>query len=134
MSKVNPAGNMFLDLIEELMGLLKNANASKIKVVMASYERDEHGKNKVVSGKHSIATRGFEITGMDKEVQENLRTEYEAGPLTNLMILWMERCPDENKLRIVRFGPDTKPTSPGGPVYDAVEQDAISHYLRKPAK
>lgn len=108
MAQVNPPGTMFLGLIEELMDLLKKPEVSRVQVVMASYELDQHDENKLVDGKHSVALRGFVIRGMNKEVQENLREQFEAGPITHLMIFWIERFQNENKVGILRFDPVTK--------------------------
>jgi hypothetical protein len=69
MAEVNPAGTMFLGLVDELMDLVKNADVSRIEVVMAGYELDRDGEKKLINGKHSIAQRAFKIRGMNKDVQ-----------------------------------------------------------------
>jgi hypothetical protein len=118
MTETNPAGTMFLSLIEELMDLVGNPDVSRIEVVMASYDLDEHRGKKLVGGKHSIAKRAFVIRGMNKDVQENLRIEFDSGPITHLIILWTERFQNEKK---VERRVD----------YDAVEKSVISDYLRQ---
>ena len=87
----NPKGTVFVELIAELMDLLKNPNVSRIEVVMANYELDDNGQRKVDGGKEVVAIRPFIVRGMDKEVQDELRKELDSGPITLLMILWIDR-------------------------------------------
>ena len=44
--ETNPKGTVFVELIAELMDLLKNPNVSRIEVVMANYELDDNGQRK----------------------------------------------------------------------------------------
>ena len=129
-----PAGTMFLGLIEELMDLVGNPDVSRIEVLMACYELDEHGEKKLVGGKHSIAKRAFVIRGMDKAVQDELREQFDAAPLTHMMILWMEQFQNERKMGIASFDPATQKKVTRASDYDVVEKSMISDYLKRQTK
>jgi hypothetical protein len=73
MSQVNPAGAAILGLIETLIDLVKNPDASRIEVAMASYHLDAQGLKIREGGKHSIALRSFEVKDMNSDTQEQLR-------------------------------------------------------------
>ena len=135
MAEANPAGTMFLGLVDELMDLVKNSDVSRLEVVMAGYELDKDGEKKLISGKHSIAQRAFKIRGMNKDVQEKLREQFDAGPINYLMILWMERFQNESKMGILTFDPVTRQKRERGAFdYDNVEKSAISDYLQRQTK
>jgi hypothetical protein len=134
MTQFNPPGTMFLGLIEELMDLLKKPEVSRIEVVMASYEHNQNGENKLLDGKHSVALRGFVIRGMNKEVQEKLREQFEAEPITHLVIFWIERFQNENKVGILRFDPVTKKKAIHNSPLDEVEKNALSDYVQRQTK
>jgi hypothetical protein len=128
MSEINPAGTMFLGLVGELMDLVKNPNATRIEVVMAGYELDDLGVNKLVGGKHSIAIRAFAINGMNKEVQEKLREQFDAGSITHLMVLWVR----PGGMGMAKFDPSTnQKTAAGIAGCDDVEKSMISGYLHR---
>jgi hypothetical protein len=131
MAQGNQPGTMFLGLIEEVMDLLKDPDVSRIEVIMASYDLDEHSEKKLVGGKHSVAKRAFVIRGMNKDVQDKLREQFDAGPITHLMILWMERFQNESKMGILTFDPVTKQKAARVTDYDAVVKSAISDYLQR---
>ncbi len=99
---------------------------------MASPELDEQGGEKLVNGKLSIVKRAFVIRGMDKNVQDRLREQYDALPISHLLILWMERFEKENKLGFFAINPETKAKIVSGTDYDAVEKSVISDYLNRP--
>jgi hypothetical protein len=132
MSELNPAGTMFLGLIDALMDLVMKPTVSKIEVIMAGYELDDHGAEKLVNGQHSIEIRPFPISSMNEDVQEKLREEFESAPISHLMILFMERFQNESKMGIVKFGGEQK--TGGMSNYDAVEKTAISGYLHRLTK
>jgi len=134
MTAINPPGTMFLGLIEELMDLVKNPAVSRIEVLMANYELDERGEKKMVDGKHSIAKCAFAIRGMNKEVQDKLRQQFEAALISHLMILWMEQFQNERKMGIASFNPVTKKKAVRPSDYDAVEKSMISDYLQGQTK
>jgi hypothetical protein len=131
MAQGNPPGTMFLGLIEELIDLVKNSDVSRIEVIMASYDLDEHGEKKLVGGEHSVAKRAFVIRGMNKDVQNKLREQFDAGPITHLVILWMERFQNESKMGILTFDPVTKQKAANVTDYDAVVKSAIADYLQR---
>jgi len=134
MADVNPAGTAFLGLIDALIDLTKDPNVSNIEVVMGSYEVDEQGKDKLVDGQLSVALRGFAVRGMNKDVQEGLRKQIEAGPLAYLMILWTDRSRKESPLGIMTFDPVTKRQKQGMAGLDKVQKSAISEYLQRVTK
>jgi hypothetical protein len=101
---------------------------------MGSYELDEQGKEKLVDGQHSVALRPFIVRGMNKDVQEQLRQQIEAGPLAYLMILWTERFAKENKLGVLTLDPETKQQTSGMGSLDKVQKFAISDYLQRQTK
>jgi hypothetical protein len=134
MGEANPAGTAFLGLIDALIDLTKDPNVSNIEVVMGSYEIDEQGKDKLIDGQLSVALRGVVVRGMNKAVQEELRKEIEAGPLSYLMILWTERSA-RGPLGIMTFDPVTKQQrEPGVAGLDKVQKSAIADYLQRAAK
>ncbi len=135
MSEVHPAGTAFLGLIEMLIDLVNNPDVSRIEIVMGSYEADEQGKDKLVDGQLSIALRPFIVRGMNKAVQDELRKEMEAGPLSYLMVLWMEQFEKENKLGLFLIDPETKQQkAPGVAGLDKIEKSAIADYLQRQTK
>jgi hypothetical protein len=128
MSEVNPAGTVFLNLVAELMDLVKDSNASRIEVVMASCDRDGQGKEKLVNGKMSYTKRAFAIRGMDKNSQEKIRAEVDASPISHLMVLWVQ----PGGLGMLRFDPVTnQKTTAGIDGCDAVEKSMIADYLNR---
>jgi hypothetical protein len=134
MAGINPEGTMFLGLIDSLIDVVKDPAISRIEVIMSSYELDGDGKKKLVSGKHSIAQRAFVIRGMNKEVQDKLREQFDASPIISLMILWMERFQNENKMGVLTFDPATKQKTHRVSDYDDVEKSVIANYLQRQAK
>lgn len=132
MGEVHPAGTEFLGLIDALIDLTKDPNVSNIEVVMGSYEGDEQGKDKLIDGQLSVALRSFIVRGMNKDVQEQLRKQIEAGPLSYLMILWTDRS--AKGLGILTFDPETKQRKPGVAGLDKVQKSAVSDYLQRQTK
>jgi hypothetical protein len=133
MADVNLAGTAFLGLIDALIDLTGDPNVSNIEVVMGSYEVDEQGQDKLIDGQLSIALRGVVVRGMNKAVQEELRKQIEAGPLSYLMILWTDRA-GKGTLGILTFDPVTKEQTSGTGSLDKVQKSAISDYLRRATK
>jgi hypothetical protein len=127
MHNVNPAGTMFLGLVDQLIDLTGDPNVSKIEIAMASYEPNN---NEEKQDKQSIAIRSFVVNGMNKEIQEQIRQQFDAKPLTHLMILWKERFENENKLGIYIFDPLTSQQADNRSSYDPIEKAAISGYLQ----
>jgi len=135
MSDINPPGTLFLGLVEELMDILKNPHNSNVEVVIASYEVDQEGKTKMIDGKDSIAMRAFEIGGMNREVQETLRAEIDAGPITHLMIPWRAGSPDgSGKPGIARFVSPSKQKTGTLSDFDHVEKSIFAAYLQRQTK
>jgi|SRR5271155_2754008 len=128
MTEINPAGTMFVELIAELMDLVADPNVSRIEVAMGSYNLDEHGNRLLVNGKESVALRAFRIGGMHKEVEQGLRAEFDAQPITLLMILWTDRSRKSNSLGVISFDPATIKKVAGTSDYDLVEKSAIEAY------
>jgi hypothetical protein len=111
MSKTNPAGTMFVGLIEELMDVLKDPSNSSVEVIMASFDSNATGDEKLVDGKLPVSIRAFEISGIDKNVRDSLRAEYDAAPLALLMIVYTTKTSKGSGVRSARFaepGTDTK--------------------------
>jgi len=131
--KPNPKGTMFVELIPKLMDLLKDPNVSRIEVVMASYELDDNGQRKMEGGKEVIAIRPFIVSGMDKKVQDELRKEYESGPITLLMILWMDRT-RAGMPGMFFFDPADRKRTHGIGGMDHLEKTAMADYLNRQVK
>jgi hypothetical protein len=136
MADVNPAGTAFLGLVEALIDLQNDPDVSNIEVVMGSYEVDEQGKDKLIDGQLSVEMRPMIVRGMNKDVQEELRKQIDARPLSYLMILWTERS-SKGPLGMMLFDPVTKQEKqkPGGIAgLDKVEKSAIADYLQRAVK
>jgi hypothetical protein len=131
MSQVNPAGAASLGLIETLIDLVKNPNASRIEVAMGSYSLDAQGLKIREDGKHSIALRSFEVKDMDSDTQKQLRQQIEAGPVSCLMILWMEGSGQESKLGAATFDPITNNRKARAATLDEVERFVISDFIQR---
>lgn len=134
MSDRNPAGTLFLDLMDQLIDVAKNPDASRIEVVMGSYELDAQGKKPLVDGEHSVAPRSVIVTVLDKDVLEQLRQQVDAGPLAYLMILWIEHSANEKRLGVLAFDPVTSQTRVGIAGLDKAQQSAVSDYLQRQAQ
>jgi hypothetical protein len=131
MSEVNSAGAAILGLVETLIDLVKNPNASRIEVAMGSYNLDAQGLKIREGGKHSIALRSFEVKDMGTNTQEQLRQQIEAGPVTCLMILWMEGSGQESKLGAATFDPITYNRKARAATLDEVERFTISDFIQR---
>jgi hypothetical protein len=131
MSEVNSAGAATLGLVETLIDLVKNSNASRIEVAMGSYNLDAQGLKIREGGKHSIALRSFEVKDMGSDTQEKLHQQIEAGPISCLMILWMEGLGQESKLGAATFDPITNNRKARAATLDEVERFAISDYIQR---
>jgi hypothetical protein len=134
MSEVNPAGTMFVGLIGELMDLVKNPNVLRIEAVMASYELDDHGQRKVEGGKEVVAIRPFVVRGMNKSVQDELRREFDSGPITLLMVLWMDRTRTDVPVGMLFFDTAGKKRLPGIAGMDHLEKTVMADYLNRQVK
>ena len=134
MSDRNPAGTLFLDLIDQLIDVAKNPDASRIEVIMGSYEFDAQGKELLVDGQPSVAPRSVIVTALNKDVQEQLRQQVDSGPLAFLMILWVERSANESRLGVLAFDPVTSQTRVGMAGLDKAQQSAVSDYLQRQAQ
>jgi len=130
----NPKGTVFVGLIAKLIDLLKNPNVSRIEVVMANYEFDDSGQRKVDGGKEVVAIRPFIVTSTDKEVQDALRKEFESGPITLLMILWIDRTKVGVPLGMFFFDPADKKRAPGIDGMDHLEKSVMADYLNRQVK
>jgi hypothetical protein len=122
MEKPNPKGTMFVELIAKLMDLLSDRNVSRIEVVMASYESDDN-----------VATRPFIVRGMGKEVQEELRTEFDNGPFTLLMVLWIDQTRPGGP-GMFFFDPADRKRAPGIDGMDHLEKTVMADYLNRQVK
>jgi len=131
MSQVNPAGATTLGLVETLIDLVKNPDASRIEVAMASYNLDAQGLKIREGGKHSIALRSFEVKDMNTDTQEQLRQQIEARPTSCLMVLWMQGFAKESKLGAATFDPITNNRKARAATLDEVERFAISDYIQR---
>ena len=131
---INPEGAAFLGLIDTLIDLVRNPAVSRIEVIMSSFALDERGEKKLMSGKASILERSFVVRHVNKDVREKLREQLDAGPVTCLMILWMERFENGNKMGIQTFDPAIQRKRDHAADYDDVEKSAISGYLHRLTK
>ena len=131
MSQVNPAGAATLGLVETLTDLVKNPDASRIEVAMASYNLDAQGLKIREGGKHSIALRSFEVKDMTSDTQEQLRQQIEGGAVSCLMVLWMQGFAQESKLGAATFDPLTSNRKARAATLDEVERFAISDYIQR---
>jgi hypothetical protein len=127
MSQVNPT----LGLVETLIDLVKNPGASRIEVAMGSYHLDAQGLKIMEGGKHSIALSSFEVKDMNSDTQEQLRQQIEAGPVTCLMVLWMQGFAKESKLGAATFDPKTKSRKARAATLDEVERFVVSDYIQR---
>jgi hypothetical protein len=134
MTEINPAGTLFLGLIEELIDLLQDPNVSRIEVVIGGHEVDENDKPKLVDGKESFALRPFAISGMDTQVQEALRREIESGPVNLLMIFCVDRTQTGVPVRFAIFGEAGKKRTPGVAGMSRLEKTAFADYLNRQVK
>ena len=133
--ETNPKGTIFVELIAELMDLLKNPNVSRIEVVMANYELDDNGQRKVDGGKEVVAIRPFIVRAMDKDVQDELRKELDSGPITLLMILWIDRTKAGVPLGMFFFDAAAgKKRTPGIDGMDHLEKSVMADYLNRQIK
>jgi len=98
---------------------------------MGSYHLDAQGLKVREGGKHSIALRSFEVKDMDSDTQEQLRQQIEAGPVSCLMILWMEGFGQESKLGAATFDPITNNRKARAATLDEVERFTISDYIQR---
>ena len=131
--ETNPKGTLFVELIAELMDLLKNPNVSRIEVVIANYELDDNGQRKVDGGKEVVASRSFIVKGMDKAVEDELREELDRGPITLLMILWIDRT-KANGPGMFFFDVADKKRTPGIGGMDHLEKSVMADYLNRQVK
>jgi hypothetical protein len=132
--KANPKGTLFVGLIGELMDLLRDRNISRIEVVMANYELDDEGQRKVDNGKEVVAMRPFVVRGMDETVQELLRKELDSGPITLLMVLWIDRNRAGVPLGMLFFDEAGKIRTPGVDGMDHLEKTVMADYLNRQVK
>jgi hypothetical protein len=133
--ETNPKGTIFVELIAELMDLLKNPNVSRIEVVIANYELDDNGQRKVDGGKEVVAIRPFIVRAMDKDVQDELRKELDSGPITLLMILWIDRTKAGVPLGMFFFDAAAgKKRTPGIDGMDHLEKSVMADYLNRQVK
>jgi len=132
--EVNPKGTVFVELIAKLMDLLTDPNFSRIEVVMANYELDDNGQRKVKSGKEVVAMRPFVVEGMDETVQDGLRKELDRGPITLLMVLWIDRTQKGVPLRMLFFDEAGKRRTPRIDGMDHLEKSVMADYLNRQVK
>ena len=64
---------------------------------------DAAGQKKLVEGKNPVSIRSFEVENVDKAVQTGLRTEFEAVPLTLVMIAYTSQTAKGSEVRTARF-------------------------------
>jgi hypothetical protein len=81
--------------------------------------------------------RGMKVRGMNKDVQDELRKQMDAEPLSHLMIFWIDKSRKENPFGIMVFDPVTKQEKPGvGGLagLDHVQKSAFADYLQRAVK
>src|SRR5580658_9679112 len=129
MSGVNPPGTVFVELIANLMDLVATPDVSRIEVVMAGYEFDEHGQHKMVEGVDVVTKRFFSIERMDKPVQEELRKELDAPPIAALMVLWISRT--RQAVGMLRFAIASGKSTRGIEGMNHIEKSIMADYLNR---
>jgi len=134
MSEVNPAGTMFVELMAELIGLLADPNVSNVEVVTANYELDDHGQRKMENGQEVVVIRQFVIRGMDKDVQDELRNEYDSGPITLLTVLWIDSARTSGPFGMLFFDIAGKKRVPGVTGMGHLEKTVLADYLNRQVK
>src|ERR1700722_18148628 len=127
----NPKGTIFVELVASLMDLLANPKVSRIEIVIGEYQLDENGKPKLENGKEAVTTRAIAISGMDAEVQEKLRAEIDQGPITLLMVLWMDPTREGAPFGMQFFNDVGKRRSPGIDGMDHLEKTVMADYLNR---
>jgi hypothetical protein len=129
-SEINPKGTAFVGLVGELTDLLAKPDISRIEVVIGSFALDESGKRKLFGGQASLTTRAFQIGGMNEEVRESLRKEFDASPVNLLMILWTDRSP-KGPVGFVTFDADTNKQHKSISELDEAEKSTIAAYTQR---
>ena len=85
-------------------------------------------------GKEVVAIRPFIVRGMDKKVQDELRNELDRGPITRLMILWIDRTKAGVPLGMLFFDAAGKKRAPGIDGMDHLEKSVMADYLNRQVK
>ena len=85
-------------------------------------------------GKEVIAISPSIVRGMDKEVQDELRKELDSGPITLLMILWIDRTKAGVPLGMLFFDATGKKRTPGIDGMDHLEKSVMADYLNRQVK
>jgi hypothetical protein len=99
---------------------------------MARYRLDAQGlKITLDDGTHSIAIRSLEVKDIDTGIQEKLRRELEAVPISCLMVLWMQGIGKDGKLGAATFDPKTNNRKARAATLDEVEKFALSDYIQR---
>jgi hypothetical protein len=130
MNDVIPAGATFVGLVGELLDLVADSNVSRIEVVLGSYELDDQGKRKIVNGKESVTTRALAIGKIGTDVQEALRRELDAGPVSLIMILWVDRGSPASPFGVARFVSTGRKLG-GLDTFDHVEKTVFADYVNR---
>lgn len=122
-----PPENLFAKLLDSLREVFAKPDVERVEVDFITYKVNEKGE-KVVEDDHHIAEiRPVGISGLDDEVEEVLREQFDMGPNLSLLILWSR--PSVEKLGILKFCR----ANPDHPIpeadYEAWEQLAIRAYM-----
>jgi hypothetical protein len=75
--KAQPAGTQFLGLVDSLIDLFKQPGISEVDVVFINYKVDAKGERIVEGGMNVEEIRAVGIRAINKEVQEELRKQWD---------------------------------------------------------
>jgi hypothetical protein len=85
--KINPAGTMYLGLIDMLIDLFKGSGVSNVEVNFISYRMDDKGQILLEDGQDVVEIRPFAIGGLSTKIREELKKEYDStGHLISLIV------------------------------------------------
>lgn len=120
--KVYPPRTTDGGLVECLMDVFSDREASDVTVVFCGYERDEQGNPVLRDDEYRILVRELGIPALDDGVVKELKKQYDKAPLLSLMILWRK----QGKVGILKFKSVDEADG-----YEEWEEDAITNYANR---
>jgi len=132
--KINPAGTMYLGLIDMLIDLFKGSGVSNVEVNFISYRMDDKGQILLEDGQDVVEIRPFAIGGLSTKIREELKKEYDStGHLISLIVFWSDRALPPPGLGLLKLG---TPRGNGSKVSDLtpIEKQALGDYLNRLTK
>jgi hypothetical protein len=130
--KTNPAGTMYLGLIDMLIDLFKQ-KVSDVQVVFISYKLNDRGEIVMEGGKDVVELRPIAITGLSSEIRDELKRQYDTtGHLISLLVFWRDGSMPPPGIGTFRFGPPR--SNQGLQNCNPAEKQALSDYLNRITK